>query len=46
MFSTPSVFQVVPIASGPVTEHHWKEPGGVFFVLSLRYLDTLMRSIL
>ena len=30
----PPVFQVVPIASGPVAGHHWEEPGSVFFAPS------------
>lgn len=28
---TQSVLQFVPIASCPVTGHHWKEPGSTFF---------------
>jgi len=32
----PSVFQFVPIASGPVTAHRGKEPGSVFFAPSLQ----------
>jgi len=36
----PPVFQFVPVASGPVTRHHWKEPGPVVFAPSLQlFLD-------
>lgn len=31
-----SIFEFVPIASGPVPGHHWKEPGHVFFGLSFQ----------
>ena len=30
------VFQFVPIASSPVTGHHWKEPGCILFASSLK----------
>ncbi|KAK4829959.1 hypothetical protein QYF61_008090 [Mycteria americana] len=30
------VFQVVPIASCPLTGHYWKEPGSVLFKSSLQ----------
>jgi len=32
----PPVFLFVPTAAGPVTGHHWKEPGSVFFAPSLQ----------
>jgi len=32
----PPVFQFVPIASGPVTGHHWKQPGCILFAPSFR----------
>ena len=32
----PPVFQFVPIASGPVTGHQWKEPGSILFAPSLQ----------
>ena len=32
----PPVLQFVPIASGPVTGHHWKVPGSICFTLSLQ----------
>lgn len=42
----PSVFQFVPVASWPGTEHHWKEPGSVLFAPSLQLLiDTDMISL-
>ena len=39
----PPVFQSVPIAPGPVTGHHWKEPGCLLYTLPLW---TWMRSLL
>ena len=41
------LFQFVPIASSPVTGHHWKEPGSVLFTPSLHFrnLHTLKRSL-
>ena len=38
------VFQCVPIASCPLTGHHWEESGSVFISPSFRYLCTLLRS--
>ena len=32
----PPVFQFVPTASGPVTGHHWEEPGSTLFSPSLQ----------
>jgi len=32
----PPVFVFVPTASGPVTGHHWKEPGSVLFTSSVQ----------
>ena len=43
----PPVFQSVPAASGPVTGHHWKEPGSVLFAPSLQvfmYIDKISLS--
>ena len=34
--SVPPMFQFVPIASGPVAGHHWKEPGSISFAPSLQ----------
>ena len=34
----PPVFHLVPIVPGPVTGHHWNEPGSVFFASSLQVL--------
>jgi len=35
------MFYFVPIASCSVTEHSWKEPGSIFFVLCLQvFIDT------
>ena len=31
-----SVFQFTPIPSCPVTEHHWEEPGSIFFIHTLQ----------
>jgi len=45
----PPVFQLVPIASGPGTRHHWKEPGSVLFALSLQvfiYIDKIPSHVL
>ena len=45
----PPVFQFVPIASGPVTAYHWKEPGSIFFATSLQvflYIDKILPSSL
>ena len=44
-----SVFQFVLIASGPVTGHHWIEPGSVLSALSLQvfiYTDKMPLSLL
>lgn len=35
MFQRKPVFQFVPTAFGPVSGHHWKEPGSVLIVPSL-----------
>jgi len=32
----PLRFQFVPVASGPATGHHWREPGCVSFALPLQ----------
>lgn len=43
----PSVFQSVPIASGSLTEHHWKESGHVFLAPSLQistYIDEVPQT--
>lgn len=37
------VFQFMPIASSPVTGHHWKEPGSLFLLSSLQIFLTLIR---
>ena len=36
--SESRMFQLVPIASGPFTKHHWKEPGSALFASSLQVL--------
>ena len=39
------VFQLMLIASGPITGHHWQEPGSVLFALSLqvfRHIDEIL----
>lgn len=42
----PPVFQFVPIASGPVTGCHWREPVSVFFAPTLQgWLNTLVSSV-
>ena len=44
-----AVFQFVSTASGPVTEHHWKEPCSVLFSPSLQvfiYIDEIPLSLL
>ena len=45
----PPVFHFVPIASGLVTGHHWKEPGSVLFAPSFQvsiYIDEIPLSLL
>lgn len=36
VFRESLLFQFVPIVSGPLTRHHWKEPGSVTFSPSLQ----------
>ena len=38
----PPVFQFAPIASGPITGHHWKQPAPSSLHSPSRYLYTLM----
>ena len=35
----PPIFQFVPVVSGPVTGHQWKEPVSVFFTPSLQVFE-------
>jgi len=35
----PPVFWFVPIASGPDTGHHWKEPGSILYAPLLQVFD-------
>lgn len=38
----PPVIHYEPIVSGPVTGHHWEEPGHIFFVPSFQvYFDEI-----
>ena len=41
----PPVFQVVPTAPGPGTEHHWKEPGSILFAPLVLSLGTTEKSL-
>lgn len=38
------MFQCVPVASCPVTVHHWQEPGSILFVCSLQ-VSTFINNI-
>lgn len=44
VYIEPIVFQFVPIDSYLGTEHHWKEPGSVFFSLSLQEFTDIFIS--
>ena len=40
----PPVLQLVPIVPGPVTGHHWKEPGSVLFASSLQVFKNIDKT--
>ena len=40
----PPLFQCVPGASGPVTGHHWKEPGSILFAPFLQVFISIEKT--
>lgn len=45
----PPMFQVLPIASCPIVEYHWAEPGSVLFTCSLQvfpFIDEILLNLL